>query len=768
LIEIFLMQRLITAFAIILGWVSTAGAVEPGPLTNVRAVQALTNAEASQGLPVAIEATVNYFRGRELSLFVEDGDAAIFVRDDANVNLVPGDRVLVKGKTHESFRPVIFSSDITVLGHGALPTAVPATFEQMIRAALDCRLVTVQGTVLSADLARNAVSETRFVRLEVLMEGGPIQVEVDTDDPSWPKNMLDSQVEIRGVAAGLFDGKMQQTGIRIYAGSPDGVKILTRAASNPWAIPPTPMNEVLAGYRSHEDTRRVRIEGTITYYQPATVLVLQDGPRSIRVTTRADLPLHIGDRADVIGFPAVDDGFMILVEGEVQSTGLAAPIVPFSTTWNELATGKHAFDLVAIEGTVVTQVRELSQDIYVISSADHLLSAIQRHPYRSKTSDLAPMTLISPGSKVRVTGVCLQEVADPFSGAISFGILMRAPSDITLVARPPWLSVENLVRVVSILLLVILAVSAWGWTLRRKVRLQTAALTTRIEAESALERRLAQLEKRRGHILEEINGSAPLACILEDIAGWASLQLKGARCWCEVTDGACLGDYPQDYERLRVIHEVIHARSGPALGRLFAGFALGIPPDDGETESLILGARLATLAIETRKLYADLRHRSEFDLLTDINNRFSLDKELDAHIESARLNAGIFGLIYIDLDEFKKVNDNYGHHIGDLYLQEVTMRMKRQLRTADMLARQGGDEFAVLVPIVRNRAEVEEIAQRLERSFDEPYAVDGFELRGSASVGVALYPEDGDTKDSLLSTADAAMYVAKQIKREIV
>ena len=96
------------------------------------------------------------------------------------------------------------------------------------------------------------------------------------------------------------------------------------------------------------------------------------------------------------------------------------------------------------------------------------------------------------------------------------------------------------------------------------------------------------------------------------------------------------------------------------------------------------------------------------------------------------------------------------------------MRMKRQLRTADMLARQGGDEFAVLVPIVRNRAEVEEIAQRLERSFDEPYAVDGFELRGSASVGVALYPEDGDTKDSLLSTADAAMYVAKQIKREIV
>src|ERR1022692_3984322 len=101
------MQRLITAFAIILGWVSTAGAVEPGPLTSVRAVQALTNAEVSQGLPVAIEATVNYFRGRELSLFVQDGDAAIFVRDDRNGQGGPGPAGGGKGKTGGAFRPLL-------------------------------------------------------------------------------------------------------------------------------------------------------------------------------------------------------------------------------------------------------------------------------------------------------------------------------------------------------------------------------------------------------------------------------------------------------------------------------------------------------------------------------------------------------------------------------------------------------------------------------------------------------------------------------------
>jgi diguanylate cyclase (GGDEF)-like protein len=178
-----------------------------------------------------------------------------------------------------------------------------------------------------------------------------------------------------------------------------------------------------------------------------------------------------------------------------------------------------------------------------------------------------------------------------------------------------------------------------------------------------------------------------------------------------------------------------------------------------------MAAGLATLAIETRRLLSDLLHRSEFDLLTDIHNRFSLERELSAWIEDARQSAGIFGLIYIDLDEFKQVNDLYGHHVGDLYLQEVAERMKLQLRSHDLLARLGGDEFAVLLPKVRNRTGVVEIAQRLERCFDEPFVLAGPTLQGSASFGIALYPEDGATRDSLLSAADTAMYAAKNRKR---
>jgi diguanylate cyclase (GGDEF)-like protein len=336
---------------------------------------------------------------------------------------------------------------------------------------------------------------------------------------------------------------------------------------------------------------------------------------------------------------------------------------------------------------------------------------------------------------------------------VPFNILMRGPDDITVVANPSWLSVRNLILLVGLLLTVLVALGARELFIERKVRRQTASL--------------AYIERRRGRILEDINGSRPLAEIIEEITELVSFRLKGAPCWCQIADGAQLGNCPPKLTALRIVHHQIPARSGPPLGEISAAFDPLIKPSAIESETMSMAASLAALAIETRRLYSDLLHRSEFDLLTDIHNRFSLEKHLDALINDARQKAGIFGLIYIDLDEFKQVNDIYGHQVGDLYLQEMAIRMKRQLRSHDLLARLGGDEFAVLVPSARNREGVEEIAVRLERCFDEPFAIDGGVLHGSASVGIALYPQDGASRDSLLTAADAAMYAAKNIKKQI-
>jgi diguanylate cyclase (GGDEF)-like protein len=336
---------------------------------------------------------------------------------------------------------------------------------------------------------------------------------------------------------------------------------------------------------------------------------------------------------------------------------------------------------------------------------------------------------------------------------VPFNILLRSFDDITVVARPSLLNIRNLLFIVGLLLLVVVGAGVRAWTLERKVRRQTAAL--------------ADIEQRRGRILEDINGSRPLAEIVEEIAELVSFTLDGAPCWCQIANGARLGNCPAKLTGLRIVQEEIPARSGPPLGTLFAALDPLTKPRANESKAVSMGAALATLAIETRKLYSDLLRRSEFDLLTDIHNRFSLEKRLDAQIEVARQDAGIFGLIYIDLNKFKQVNDQYGHHIGDLYLQEVARRMKQQLRSHDLLARLGGDEFAVLLPMVHNRADVEEISQRLEHCFEAPLTLEGNILKGSASFGIALYPEDGATKDNLLNVADAAMYSAKLRNKQL-
>jgi diguanylate cyclase (GGDEF)-like protein len=737
----------------------------PAPLTSLKSIHELTNAEASHALPVDFEATVNFSRGNENLLFVQDGELALFVRPPTADNLQPGDRVRILGKTQSSFRPIAVASSVTFLHHGDRVKPVPATFDQLIRAQLDSQIVSARATVHAADVATRSTTAVLSARLQLLTDGGHFEVNVTTGDTGALGDLLDSEVEITGISAGKFDDKMQQTGVVLYVSSLADIKVLKRASASPWSLPVTPMDQVLAVYHLRDFTPRVRIDGTITYYQPGSAVVLQNGRKSLWVATHTLDPLQIGNRAAVTGFPDAHDRMLTLTDGEVQDSHIFAPVVPQPATWKQLAFWSanrpdgHLYDLVSIEGQVVTEVREASQDEYILSSDGQLFTAIYRHP--RATPQLPPMRQVPLGSRIRVTGICIVENSSTINPGeeAPFNILLRSSDDIDVLASPSLLNVRNLIIVVGLLLGVVIVIASRGWTLERKVRRQTATMAAGTEAEAAMER-------RRSRILEDINGTEPLAGVLEEIVELVSFRLGGSPCWCEITDGARLGNYPADAQALFIVREQITGRSGAALGTILAGLCAGSALTTHHPEAISMGARLAALAIETRRLYSDLLHRSEFDLLTDIHNRFSMERQLDTLIEEAREKAGIFGLIYLDLDEFKKVNDLWGHHIGDLYLREVTVRMKRQLRARDMLARLGGDEFAVLLPVVRNRAEVEDIAVRLERCFDDPIGAEGLALQGSASFGIALYPEDGASRDSVLNAADAAMYRAKDAKRQ--
>jgi diguanylate cyclase (GGDEF)-like protein len=511
------------------------------------------------------------------------------------------------------------------------------------------------------------------------------------------------------------------------------------------------MDQVLSVYHVKNLTKRIRVNGTITNFQPGSALVVQSGDKSIWIKTDSYGPMRIGDKADAAGFPAVSDGFLMLYGSAILDSGVSDPIRPESMTWQQLASSRHIFDLVSIEGEVQMEAREESQDEYVLVSDGHLFSAV--YPHAQTTGALSPMKDIPIGARIRVTGICAMVNSSPYGHDVPFNILLRTPDDLQLLAMPSWFNSRHLGQMVLWLLLAMLAAGARAWFVDRTMRAQVAAL--------------GYLGQRRGLILEDINNSRPLPGILEDITELASASLKGAPCWCRLEDGLRLGNFPKqsDNTGLRVIEHAIAARSGPALGSIFAAFDARTAPQAEEQKSLAAAAELATLAIETARLYSDLVHRSEYDMLTEIKNRFSFEKHLDCLLEEAYRTGGVFGLIYIDLDEFKQVNDKFGHHVGDLYMQQASLRMKRQLRPEDMLARLGGDEFAVLVPVVQNRSDVEEIAMRLECCFSEPFGVEGNIVHGSASVGIALYPADATTRDGLLTSADSAMYTEKHSRK---
>jgi len=757
------MKRLILASAVILGWAAAALGAEPGMLISLRAVHMLNNEQASRATPVAFEATVTYYNPGDVDLFVEDGGEAVYVETATNAHLSPGDRVEVKGRVRASFRPEVLAESVTVTGHGSLPRPLAADFGQLIRAERDCQLVTVRGVVRSADMVVNQALHSMYLHL--LMDGGSIDASVTGNDTAGLAKLLDAEVEVTGVAAGRFDSKNQLTGILLEVSTVANVKLLKQNKAAPEMLPVTPMDEVLAGYHVLDQRRRTRVRGTITYFEPGSAMVLQSGAKSIWIMTQSTTPVHVGNLADATGFPEISGGPLALSEGQIREDGEVSPIVPRPVTEPDLASGVYAFDLVSTEGQVLTSLRQASQDEYLLVANGHLFSAIYHHPDEADGVRLPAMKAIAAGSLVRVTGIGMVTYgSNPFKGPVSFSLLLRSYGDIVVVEKPSWLTVRNLTGVVSVLVALVIAFGVRQWILERKVHGQTIALAGRIEAKAALERRMALLEQRRSRILEDINGSRPLAEIIEQITGLVAFTLNGAVSWCEIADGARLGASWNEALGRRILRQDIVSHSGQALGVLFAALDEADPGDEEEVEALAMGARLALLAIETRRIYSDLLYRSEFDQLTDIHNRFSLDKELQRCIEEARQQAGIFGLIYIDLDRFKQVNDVYGHHVGDLYLREAARRMKAQLRAIDILARLGGDEFAALLPAVRRRADAVEVAQRLERSFDEPFVLDGFTLSGSASVGIALYPEDGASKDKLFTAADAAMYLAKEAK----
>lgn len=159
---------------------------------------------------------------------------------------------------------------------------------------------------------------------------------------------------------------------------------------------------------------------------------------------------------------------------------------------------------------------------------------------------------------------------------------------------------------------------------------------------------------------------------------------------------------------------------------------------------------------------AQLKHQACHDVLTGVPNRMLFGELLEREIASAERNNGRLAVCYLDLDGFKAVNDNLGHAAGDRLLIEVSRRLGKITRSCDAMSRLGGDEFALLFTGLHNSLECDEILNRIQSIVSEPVELEEHQVYVSASIGVALYPQDGMDAELLLRYADQAMYQAKK------
>ncbi|HEX4284172.1 MAG TPA: GGDEF domain-containing protein [Terracidiphilus sp.] len=716
-------------------------------------MHAISNATAAQSIPVAFEGSVTYYEKGNIDLFVQDRNTAVYVETTPDLQVATGDRVLVEGITRASFRPEILATRVSVVRHGLPPAPVLANFAQLIHGEMDCRRATVQAIVRAANVFTDGPRKS--ILLDLLMPGGPIQAQIVNGSATANlQPLLDSTIEISGAVAGKFDSKMQMTGILLEVASLSDLRIAKPAQLRPDRIAPRRFDEILQNSHVQDQTQRVRVEGNVTYYQPGSAMVLQDGPNTLWVDTLSEEPHRVGDHVFVSGFPDVRNGSVVLTRAEIETTQSNLSLNVANIDPTELASGTHAFELVSVEGQLIMSVREAAQDQYVIASQGHVFSALYRHPERGLNLPIAAMRDLRLGSRVRIKGICVLDRGDQFRGPVAFHLLLSSPQDLALLAGPSLISVRNLTIVLGFLLMVFFAVVGKALLLERKLRRQGATSA-------------ATVERWRTRVIDGINRAVPLRETLLQITEMLVFQLQAEFCWAEIDVEGTIGNCPEGQQRsgLDVIEYAIPAHSGAVLGKICIGLHSTRAKRAIEPEAVDNAIRLAALAIETGGKYSDLVRRSELDPLTNAKNRFAFDRALGLSIEKEKESGGVFGLIYLDLDRFKQVNDQFGHQVGDRYLQETVARLEAHLRSSDLLARLGGDEFAILTSRLGSRAELDDIAQRLQTCFETPFRLGKAVIPASASIGCAAYPEDATTASALLECADLRMYKAKGEKR---
>jgi len=219
--------------------------------------------------------------------------------------------------------------------------------------------------------------------------------------------------------------------------------------------------------------------------------------------------------------------------------------------------------------------------------------------------------------------------------------------------------------------------------------------------------------------------------------------------WKRITSGLPLGEgLALEVDGRRIDGAEFHLELG----------VTGLPSDNHEQGYLLTARDVSIRKANEETIY----RQANFDFLTNLPNRMMFSDRLSSEISRCKREETQLALMFIDLDGFKKINDTLGHDAGDQLIRTAGQRLKESVREVDTVARLGGDEFTIILPGIKSAHDSEIVAQKILHSLSQPYDIDGVEVVVSGSIGITLFPDDANDKESLIRNADTAMYKAKE------
>ncbi len=482
--------------AIVAGGLFSAAAQPAGEeLRTAAAVRGLTVEQAQQRTPVRLRGVVTFFDELLYSRFVQDDTAGIYLREStATPPLLPGQLVEVVGTTSPGeYAPIVEPGQIRVLGTAPLPKPKPVTYEQLASGTEDSQFVEIAGIVRSVHFD----DASQHHSIEIATGGGRLSVFARQLPVPRTEELLDSIVRVRGVCVTQFNHQRQLFAIRLMVPRPEDLVIERPAPPEPFAIPARPIRSLLQFAPQEAYGHRVKVAGTVSYYESGRVLFLQEGDQGVEVQTRERNGLELGDRVEALGFVSLGEYTPVLQDAIYRKVSSGPPPAAAQVTPDEALKGKHDCRLIQVSARLLDRAQYGAERYLILQDGDTVFQAHLKEPPGQDS-----LASFANGSRVAVTGVCRIVPGDWWAGedwrAKSFRVQLRSPADVVVLQLPPWWTLKKVLWIAGALGFVALAAFSWVMVLRRQVVERTRQLETQIQKRQRAERqRLIELERTR-------------------------------------------------------------------------------------------------------------------------------------------------------------------------------------------------------------------------------------------------------------------------------